>query len=277
MIADEGTSKAEDRGSEGEATRSYHEILEQEIKSGLRELERPAGGLFFSGLSAGLDIGFSALLMAVVITLTRGELPAPISEILVANAYAVGFVFVILGRSELFTEHTTLAVLPVLDGRSTVSRLARLWGIVFGSNTIGAAIFAAIAAVVAPALGIATPEAFLEVATGLVEHPSSVILASAVLAGWLMGLMSWLVAAARDTISQLLVVWLVASVIGLAKLHHSIAGTVEVLAGAFSGPGVTFADFGRFLLWTALGNALGGFFFVALIKYGHVRQAGQKE
>jgi formate/nitrite transporter FocA (FNT family) len=41
-----------------------------------------------------------------------------------------GFLFVILGRSELFTEHTTLAVLPVLDGRASLRQLGRLWGLI---------------------------------------------------------------------------------------------------------------------------------------------------
>jgi formate/nitrite transporter FocA (FNT family) len=94
---------------------------------------------------------------------------------------------------------------------------------------------------------------------------------SAVLAGWLMGLLSWLVAAGRDTISQIVIVWLVTTAIGFAGLHHVILGTVEVLSGAFSGQGINVNDFGRFLLWSTLGNAFGGVFFVALIKYGHAQ------
>ncbi|MDX1623495.1 MAG: formate/nitrite transporter family protein [Gemmatimonadota bacterium] len=260
-----------------ESTRTYGEILEQEIRLGLRELKRPSAGLFTSGLSAGLDLGFSVLLMGVMMTLVEGQLSPPISELLIANMYAVGFVFVILGRSELFTEHTTLAVLPVLDGRATVGSLSRLWALVYVSNLIGAAAFAAITAVVAPALGVADPDAFVKIAGSLLGHSWWVVLASAVLAGWLMGLMSWLVSAGRDTISQIFFVWLIATAIGFAGLHHSIAGTVEVLAGVFSGPGVTLGDFWHFLLWTTVGNAIGGVFFVALIKYGHVKIAGGSE
>lgn len=83
--------------SEREPTKSYHKILEQEIESGVKELERPAGALFTSGLSAGLDIGFSILMVAVMQELVEGRLPEPIGEILVANMYAVGLVFVVLG------------------------------------------------------------------------------------------------------------------------------------------------------------------------------------
>ncbi len=60
-------------------------------------------------------------------------------------------------------------------------------------------------------------------------------LLSAILEGWLMGLLAWLVAAARETISQLFIIWLITASIGIAHLHHCIVGNVEVLAGLFSG------------------------------------------
>lgn len=267
------SEKAEEQ-PEG-STRSYTAILESEIEQGLKELERPTGGLLTSALSAGLDLGFSVLLMAVMMTLVGDELPAPVRDILVANMYAVGFIFVILGRSELFTEHTTLAVLPVLDGRARMGALARLWGLVYVANVAGAAVFAALAALIGPALGVVDPAAYGEIARHLVDHPWWVVLLSAVLAGWLMGLLSWLVAAGRDTMSQVFFVWLVTAGIGLAGLHHSIAGTVEVLAGVFAGQGIGLVDFGDFLLWTTLGNAFGGVIFVALVKYAHVKQSNE--
>lgn len=68
-------------------------------------------------------------LMVVVLTLFAGRESEPVVRLLVANAYAVGFIFVILGRSELFTEHATLAVLPVLEGKASVSALGRMWGL----------------------------------------------------------------------------------------------------------------------------------------------------
>lgn len=261
---------------EGEASRSYQEILAREIEQGEKAIERPAGGLLTSGVSAGLDLGFSVLLMAVMITLIGDELPPSVREIVVANMYAVGFIIVILGRSELFTEHTTLAVLPVLARLATIRQLARLWGLIYVSNLVGAALFAGLAVVVGPALGVADESAFVEIAHPLLIHPWWTVLLSAMLAGWLMGLLSWLVAAGRDTISQVFFVWLITFSIGIAKLHHSIAGTVEVLAGIFAGGPFGAADFLRFLLWTTIGNAIGGVVFVALIKYGHVVQAEEE-
>jgi formate/nitrite transporter FocA (FNT family) len=251
-------------------------ILEQEIEEGLGEIERPAGGLFLSGLSAGLDVGFSLLLMAATLTAFQGTVSPAIVQVLVANSYAIGFIFVVVGRSELFTEHTTLATLPVLNGQASVRSLARLWAIVYAANILGGAVFALLTTLIAPALGAVEPAAFGEIARHLVEHNWWVIFLSGVLAGWMMGLLSWLVAAARDTISQIFVVWLITTTIGFLGLHHSIVGTVEVLAGLFAGQGITPADFGHFLLWTTLGNSVGGVVFVAAIKYSHVIRSGQR-
>ena len=263
--------KEEEKGEEPQ--KSYETILEQEIAAGLTELERPAPALLLSGLSAGLDVSLSLLLMAVMKTLTADQ-PHAVSEILVALMYSAGFLFVVLGRSELFTEHTTLAVLPVLDGRASLAQLGRLWGLIYVANQAGAALFAAFLAFLGPKLGVIETPVFGEIASGLVEHPGWVILLSGVLAGWLMGLLSWLVAASRDTISQIFIVALVTTAIGIAHLHHAVVGTAEVLAGVFSGQGATLADFGKFLLWATLGNILGGVFFVALIKFGHIRSSG---
>jgi formate/nitrite transporter FocA (FNT family) len=99
----------------------------------------------------------------------------------------------------------------------------------------------------------------------------------AILAGRLVGLLSWLVAAGRDTISQVVLVWLVTTSIGFAGLRHVVLGSVEVFSGAFSGQGVGAWDIGRFLLWTTLGHTLGGEVFVANLKYGLTRPEAQTD
>jgi formate-nitrite transporter family protein len=256
--------------------KSGRRILEQEITEGLTEIQRPTAGLLMSGLSAGLDLGFSVLLMSVILTQTGSTFPKPVVEFLTAGAYTIGYIFVILGRSELFTEHTTLAVLPVLNGRASLGQLGRLWGLIYASNLVGSAIFALIIVVVGGGLGMVSPQALGQISEGLVRHPWWVIVLSGVLAGWLMGLLSWLVTASRDTIGQVIIILLVTGTIGFIHLHHSIAGTGEVLVGLFAGQGISLADFGHFLLWATLGNSIGGVVFVGALKYGQVIRSGNE-
>lgn len=252
------------------ATLSYGNILEREIGNALKEMDRPPKGLFLSGLAAGLNVSFGALFMGMVLTFSP-SFPSPLVErVLVAVASSVGFVFVVLGQTELFTAHTTMGVLPVFDGRASTRDLGRLWGIVYAANLVGCALFAGLIALLGPPMDIAEPAAFGTLAESLVPKPSWVIFLSGVVAGWLMGLVTWLVAASRDTVSRVLLVVVVTTGIGFGPFHHCLLGTTEVLSAMFMGQGVSLAGFGHFLVWTTLGNTVGGTVFVALVNYGHV-------
>ncbi|MFQ3283305.1 MAG: formate/nitrite transporter FocA (FNT family) [Natronomonas sp.] len=245
-------------------------VLDSLIEDGLHEMRRERSGLLLSGVSAGLDIGFGPLLMAVLLTLSGGTFGDLSTELLLASAYAVGFILVILGRSELFTEHTTLAVIPVLDRQASLGQLGRLWGLVYAGNLIGGAVFTFLAVLLMPGLGVVSPEAFGTIANKLVSHEPSWLLVAGIFAGWLMGLMAWLITAAQETISRIVIIWLVAATIGILHLPHSIAGNVEVLFGLFTSSAVTLNDYIVFQVLATAGNAVGGAIFVAVLKYGHV-------
>ena len=110
-----------------------HEIVREE---GEAAMERTVSALTWSALAAGLSMGFSFLMQAVL----DGELPDSEWRPLVSSfGYTIGFVIVILGRQQLFTESTLSVVLPVLTRRDlkTVVKALRLWGIVLTWNLIG--------------------------------------------------------------------------------------------------------------------------------------------
>jgi len=265
-----GESEAPTTGEQTPTT----DILESVIESGQHEMERETSGLLLSGFSAGMDVGFGPLLMAVLLTLSAGGYGDLTTELLLASAYAVGFIFVIVARSELFTEHTTLAVMPVLDGRATIRSLARLWGLVWASNVVGGFVFTAFIVTLMPNLGVAEPDAFAAIAHQLVDHDLRWLFVAGILAGWLMGLLAWLLAAAQETLSRLVIIWLVTASIGILHLPHSIAGNVEVLFGLFVSDQVSLADYAAFLALATVGNAVGGGVFVGTVKYGHVVRGG---
>lgn len=261
----ESMSSIDDKPKEG-ALKSSRMILDEEVREAEMELERPASCLFVAGLMGGLGIGVSHFLMGIALTLTDGTIGEPTTAFLLANAHAAGFIIVIMGRTDLFTEYTTLAILPVLEGRASVVGLARFWGWIYSANLIGAAVFALMTSVLGPSLGVVEAGGLTSYAHELIGHTGWTMLLSAVLAGWLMGLLAWLVVSGRDTISQVFFIWLIAFVIGLAHLHHSISGFVVVffawMEGAFGG-----AEVGRFVLWVTLGNTLGGMVFAVLTRF----------
>lgn len=251
------------------------EVLRLIIEKGKHELNRDFVGLLMSSFSAGLDIGFGPLLMGVFLTLSPNGFGDLTTELLLASGYAVGFILVILGRSELFTEHTTQAVMPVIDGQASVKQLLKLWGIVYVGNIFGGLVFTGLAVLLMPGLGVVSPEAFATIGAKLVAHPLLWLLIAGIFAGWLMGLLAWLITAAEETLSRIFIIWIVTATIGILHLPHSIAGNVEVLFGLFTSTEIGLADYFIFLTMATIGNALGGTIFVGLLKYGHVTRGAK--
>ncbi|MEO8712794.1 MAG: formate/nitrite transporter family protein [Parafilimonas sp.] len=256
--------------------KSQQLILQHSEEAALTQLERNSKGLILSGISAGLDIGFSVLLMTVMLTTFSGVFSEPVVHFIVANMYPLGFIFVVLGRSELFTEHTTLAILPVLQGLASIKKLLRLWIIVYFSNILGGLIFALILSYFAGTLHFLHAEAFEEIANTFIYNNWLTLLLSASLAGWLMGLLAWLVAAARETISQIVLIFIITAAIGVANLPHCIVGNIEVASALFSGK-VSFIQYIEFLGPVTLGNAIGGVLFVGILKFSHTAHSGEEK
>lgn len=262
--------------SERKPQKSQQQILRHTQEAALTQLERTNVGLMLSGFSAGLDIGFSVLLMSVVLSLFKGVFPEPVVNFIVGNMYPVGFIFVILGRSELFTEHTTLAILPVLERITGLKQLFRLWFYVYFSNLLGGAIFSLILSYFADGSQTLQKWALKEISDNMLRGSWHLDFVSAILAGWLMGLLAWLVAAARETISQLFLIWVITASIGIAGLHHCIVGNVEVLTGLLIS-GFSISEYLIFMITATLGNIVGGAIFVGVLKFSHTVFSGEEK
>jgi formate/nitrite transporter FocA (FNT family) len=247
------------------------QILDEQITTELAEFRRSGRGLFISSFAAGLEIGFSILLMTTVYTIYHDLVSSESLKIYLALCYPIGFIFVIIGRSELFTEHTALALLPVLNGSVKVQNLLKLWGIIYLGNVLGGFLFGVLLYEIGPSVGFAEIESINYFAGKLLRHDWSTIFYSALLAGWMMGLLGWLVTSSQETISRIISIILVTSIIGLAGLHHCIVGSIEVFVGLINDPDIHFIDYLKFQVWATLGNAIGGTVFVAVLKFGHIK------
>jgi formate/nitrite transporter FocA (FNT family) len=240
-----------------------HEVVREE---GETAMERTAGALIMSALAAGLSMGFSFLVQAVI----ESSLPdTPWRPLVTAFGYTVGFVIVILGKQQLFTESTLSAVLPVLTRRDfvTVWKTARLWGLVLFANIAGTLIFAfmlqipgVFSADVVKALGVLARQPF--------SGSFAVTAVRAVYAGWLIALMVWLLPSARS--ARLVTILLITYVIAISKLSHIIAGSVEAAYGVMVGAASMQDYLFGFFVPTLLGNMIGGVSLVAIINHGSI-------
>ena len=257
-----------------EAVRHPDDILERAIDEGLEQTGRPTVSLLLSSVAAGLILSFSAMGVALI---TKAALPldsALLTRIATAFVYPLGFVICIMSGTQLFTEHTATAVYPVLDRRASVRALLRLWGVVIVGNMIGTFVGASLLTMAEGV--IQAREGYIAIGHHLVSPAPMELLLSAILAGWLMAQGGWLVLATPPALTQVVCIYIVTFVIGLGGLHHSIAGSVEMIAALMNSDEFSLAEGARFIGLALLGNLIGGSCFVALLNYGHIRKTQEK-
>ena len=248
---------------------SAQEIHDNVLLAAKEEMGRPAWDLLWSAVTAGLTIGWSFVGGAFAATLVAPQYRQAIA----AAVYPLGFILVIIGRSQLFTENTLEPVIPVLahPSRETVTKMLRLWAIVLAGNMAGSAAFGALFA----KTSVVTPEvraSMLELGSLLLTGSFGEQFYHAIFAGWLIALTAWLVAATSQTGAQIFLIWVTTAPIAALNFRHSIAGSVEVFFMAASAH-ATWVQAGMFVLPAVLGNVVGGVTFVAMLNHGQVSTA----
>jgi formate/nitrite transporter FocA (FNT family) len=246
-----------------------HEAIREE---GEDELRRPSAALVWSGLAAGLSMGFSL----VTEGLLRAALPETDWRPLVAKlGYSVGFLIVVLGRQQLFTENTLTVILPLLTRRDgqTLRQVARLWAVVLAANLAGALAFA-FALAHTPAFEPDVHRAFQEIGLEALRGGFQAQLVRGIFAGWLIALMVWLLpfAEAARVFVIIILTWLV----GIGGFTHIVAGAAEVFYMAAAGGPSWAPVVAGYLLPTLIGNIVGGVSLVAVINHAQV-VAGERE
>ncbi len=264
----DAVEEAADEKSVSEAAalspRLIYEVIRRE---GEEEMRRTTKSLVWSGIAAGMLISLSVLGESIF----RAYLPDTPYRFLIENlGYSLGFLAVIMGRMQLFTENTITTVLPVMHDKTLASLwcMARLWIIVLSANVVGA--FAAAALFeFTPAIA---PQVL--VAMGDLSHHATGMSASegfwrAVPAGVIVALIVWMLPQADETAFFLILTftWLIAA----GDFTHIVAGSVEMAFLILSGElGIMPAVF-RFFLPVLAGNIVGGTIVFTLVAWGQVR------
>jgi formate/nitrite transporter FocA (FNT family) len=253
--------EADDRSST--TAKVVHEAIRLE---GSEELDRPSSSVGWSGLAAGLTMGCSMLGEGLLQT----YLPeSPARGLIASFGYTLGFLFVTMGRQQLFTETTLTAMLPFLHGTHGSRDVIRYWLIVFAANIVGTLLFAA-AATIPQLFPPDAVRSFTDLGVKAAEPGFLTVLAKGVFAGWLIALMVWLMPAAAS--ARFVVIIAVTWLISVAKFSHVIAGSAETAFAAMQGAIGWDAYLLHFLLPALIGNSIGGVVFVALLNHAQVKE-----
>ncbi|MFC4988336.1 MULTISPECIES: formate/nitrite transporter family protein [Saliphagus] len=242
-----------DRFSSDEVFQRIVAVADEEITSGGREL-------FFSGLAAGFAISITFLLYVSLYASTDGH------PILSALLYPLGFVYIIIGGYQLYTENTLPPVALTLERLASVPALLRHWLIVLAGNFAGGAVGAAVLT-----WGGVFDEPTAAAATSIAEHGIETawwsLFFKAAFAGLIVAGVVWMVYASRDTISRIVVVYMAFLAIPVGNLFHVVVSFTEMLYLVFAGALSPLVGLTEFVLPVLLGNTIGGILLVTVVNY----------
>ena len=237
-------------------------------RDGEEELTRPTRSLVWAGVAAGMMISMSVLGEAIF----RTYLPTDQSwTYLVENlGYSLGFIVVIMGRMQLFTENTITTVLPVMAERTwpMLQRMLRLWGIVLAANVAGAFSVAALYHFT-PTIPTALWPAIDSLSAHATGFPPGEAFSRAIPAGVLVAALVWMMPQrAGGTLTIILLfTWLIAA----GDFTHVVAGSVEWAWLVWRGQLGFFEGLLTFFLPVLAGNVVGGTAIFTLLAWGQVR------
>lgn len=257
-----------DQGAASKAIEPKH--LHRAVRSeGEDELNRPVQSLFWSGLAAGLAVSASLVAEAA---LHRSIAPGPARALIEALGYPFGFLIVVLGRMQLFTESTITAVLPLIHrpSRPALWRTLRLWSVVLCANLAGTAIMSGLFAQGIFG-GAAMRDAMVAVSHVVAQRGVAEIVVTAIPAGFLLAAIAWILSNARE--QAFFVVFTITYLVAIGEFSHSIVGSVEAFLLAWTGAITAGQALFGILLPAVLGNLIGGAGLFALL--AHAQVAGE--
>lgn len=264
--------RAEDKAkrkkkAEDEARLSAPTVYEVIAQDGIEEMERPTKSLWWSGIAAGFGISLSLYMMAAL-RVALGETPG--AGVLEKFGYCLGFLVVVLGRLQLFTENTITPVLPVLRSRTANAfrGIARLWLVVLCANLVGTFLAAAVA-VVFPIASEEQATAILDISLHFAHRPALEVFFTAIPAGFLVAAMVWMLPSSKGFEHWTIIIMTFA--IAVADTSHVIVGSTELFTAMLHGEtGV--GDGLLRLLMAGLGNIVGGTGLFAMLAYAQVSE-----
>lgn len=243
------------------------EIYEQARAEGKRRLERPFVEMVSTALAAGFDLAAGVILIALVAAPLAPHFGQDAAGVAGSIAFGVGFVFLIVGRGELFTENF-LVPLAGLEGKSRNAwwKIAELWTVSPVANILAGT---AIALIVTThgVLPVGSGATLVDNAQKLHANGTLALFLSAVFAGALITAMTWFVEGHESVGIRITVAWVAGAFLALGHLNHVIVATIELVFGIRYGAHVpTSFLVGNFFL-AAAGNMLGGIGLITLNRF----------
>ena len=251
---------------------SLSEIYDRAKEEGEQRLSRPVLEQVATGFIAGITIVFGIVALGVVEALVAPELGHGVGAVAGALAFGIGLVFLIVGRSELFSENFfgPVAVAVGKDGAGPWAALLRLWVTILVLNLVGGAVLVGLMTVHG-ALPEGSSETLSSIAEDIVGKSSAATLARAVLAGALIALLSYMLHAVNSVTGRILVAYMVGVFLALGPFDHVIVSALHILFGVWLSDSVGYGELLANIGLSTAGNIVGGVFLITLTHSAQIK------
>ena len=251
------------------------EIYDRTRDEGRRRLSRPVLELAATAIVGGFDVALGVAALGLAEGAVAESASEGVARLAGAIAFGIGFVFVVVGKSELFTENFLVPITALERTRASWLKLVELW---IGTLVLNIAA-GSLLAVILTSHGVLRGGA-ADALTGVAEHLAAygawTGFLSAIVAGALMTLMTWFVEGSADAVGvKIVMAWAVGSLIALGTFNHAIVSTIEMVFGMRYGADVTYGDLFLNLGVSVAGNLAGGLALVTFVRSAQALAGGR--
>ncbi len=251
---------------------SAQEIYKQVATNARQELKRTNTALGISGFGGGVFMGLSALGVSMAVSMLGNS---PTAHLVSSMFYPLGFIVVIIGRAQLFTENTLYPVALVLAEKRQFWNTMRLWAVVLPSNVAGAFSFAMLAAWTS-AFDSSTIDSLATLGLHATQHPATQVFWSGVIAGCVIALTAWMVSGSHSITGSVMIIWMLMFIVGLGNFAHCIASSCEIFVAILTHR-TPWVSYPMWFFPAVMGNICGGVGLVTILEYGQVIYGGDAE
>lgn len=257
----ETETATEDARTRGESDGPMEDALEasfdRQISEGVQRLGRPWREVLITGFFGGTEVAVGVLALVAVVHETG-------SPLLGGLAFSIGFLALLLGRSELFTEGFLIPVITVVAKRAKASQLAKLWLGTLAANLVGGWLIMWLIVLAFPALHAELVTSGTHFATAPLSPET---FALAVLAGMVITLMTRMQHGTDDMVAKIVAAVGAAFLLAGLEMFHSILDSLLIFGALHTGDAsFGYGDWLQFFWYTTAGNVVGGLGLVTLLR-----------
>jgi nitrite transporter NirC len=187
-----------------------------------------------------------------------------IGKVIASAFFGVGLTIIVFTNAELFTSNNMYLAVSSAEGRTSWSQSVLLWVACYLGNFVGALVVAGLLYGAGVLDALPADHALYTGAEHKVHQAGSVIFFKGILANWIVCLAVRVALRCKEDIAKIAVLVLIVFIFLYLGFEHSIANMGTFSMSILGHGSISVADAIHNLIYSTLGNIVGGVVFVGL-------------